>query len=237
MPSADSDSAYAEVRESQRARQLLPSAVVPVKVEDQRQQRECSQLQGEAVTNAAATDLSSGVLRRIKSQANNLDSVTFETFKPYPKKKRPASWTSTSKQKMETLCSMEYAKHELSQIYDIVAPFKPRGTEKPVGGVGYNNLSRPGYPMKELLSPQHDTLPTTSLYASLNIETGPAVTVYDVPRKSAQLYSVPDMEKKRKRRQKRNEQSKKVTAEEISASSSLPLEGHYDIPQSKPKQA
>ena len=121
-----------------------------------------------------------------------------------------------------------------SQVYDIVAPFKAKETEKPIEGVGYNNLSHPGYPMKEFQLPPHDTLPSASLYASLNIETGPAV--YDVPKKSAQLYSVPDMEKKRKRCQKKKERSKKITAEEMYISSSLSLECHYDVPRSKPKQ-
>ena len=137
--------------------------------------------------------LSAAALRRTKSQENNLDVVTLETLKPKLKEEQSASWTSPCEaSKMATSRSVDL---EPSQIYDTVTPvlFAKAREER---SLGYNKLSHPSYPTDELLS-CNDVPSSSLLYASLNADYESELgSAYDVPRKAALTYSVPDVKKK-----------------------------------------
>ena len=67
--------------------------------------------------------------------------------------------------------------------------------------LGFNKLSYPGYPMKELLPSCTDVPSSSMLYASLYADSDHG-SAYDVPRKAALAYSVPDVKRKERRSKK-----------------------------------
>ena len=85
--------------------------------------------------------------------------------------------------------------------------------------------------MKELL-PSHNDIPSSDfLYASLNAESDFG-SAYDVPRKAALAYSVPDIKKKREKLE--NKKLGDITIANPEETLMLhDFEGHYDIPKCK----
>ena len=166
-------------------------------------------------------------MRRTKSQEDNLDVVTFETFKPKLKEKRSISWSSAWG--TSTIAASRSVDRELSQIYDIVKPVTKVRDER---DLGFSKLSYPGYLMKELLPSCTDITSSSILYASLyaNSDHGSA---YDVPRKAALAYSVPDVKKKREKK----EETKKWSDDSITNPEEMLMlndfNGHYDTPKYK----
>ena len=173
--------------------------------------------------------LSPAALRRTKSQENNLDVVTIETFKPKLKEERSASWTSPCEaSKIATSKSVDL---EPSQIYDTVTSvlFAKAREER---NLGYNKLSHPGYPTDELLS-CNDVPSSSLLYASLNADYESELgSAYDVPRKVALAYSVPDVKKKRKKQESKGQSDEPITNPEEMLTF-YDYEGHYDVPKCK----
>ena len=168
------------------------------------------------------------IMRRTKSQEDSLDDVTVETFKPKCKliEKRSISWSSAWE--TSTITASRSVDRELSQIYDVVNPVTKVNDER---DLGFSQLSYPGCPTKELL-PSCDA--SSMLYASLYAVSDHG-SAYDVPKKAALTYSVPEVKKKREKKEESSckEQSYEaiINPEEIVMLNDF--KGHYDTPKSK----
>ena len=223
--------AYAEDQDVERTGQTQPSfAPVNQCHQKRQQQRQTSVDAGTSTIKPAPAAAGSCNMRRIKSQKDNLDVVTFETFKPKLEGKRSISWSSAWETAMTTAASRSTD----CELYDTVTPAaKVRADER---DLGFCKLSYPGCPMKDPLPSCTDAIPSSSsmLYASLCIDSTDYGSVYDVPKKEALAYAIPDMKKKREKKQENKDWSDNadtVNPEEMSMLDNF--RGHYDTPKCK----
>ena len=225
------ESEYACINEEEQRTIQEQSSFVPVKlnVETQNYEIEDGKIKCQGQGGTIADIKSAAALRRTKSQESNLDVVTLETFKPKLKEERSASWTSpceTSKKANSKSVDLEP-----SQIYDTVTSvlFAKAREER---NLGYNKLSHPCYPTDELLS-CNDVPSSSLLYASLNADYESELgSAYDVPRKAALTYSVPDVRTKRERQESKEQSDEAITNSEETLIFN-DYEGHYDVPKCK----
>lgn len=199
---------------------------VELQVENQNYEIENKKLCSQQDTVANIT-VSAATLRRTQSQEDNLDVVTFDTFKPKLKEKRSISWSSAWE--TSTIAASRSVDRELSQIYDIVKPATKVRDER---DLGFSKLSYPGYPMKELLPSCTDIPSSSMLYASLYADSDHG-SAYDVPRKAALAYSVPDVKKKREKKQESKEWSNEAITNPEEMLMLNDFTGHYDTPKCK----
>ena len=168
-------------------------------------------------------------MRRTKSQKDDLDVVTFESFKPKLKEKLSISWSSAWE--TSTLATSRSVDREQSEIYDTV---KPVAKVKDERSLGFNRLCHTGYSKHEPLSSFSDVPSSSMLYASLYADTGSDYgSAYDVPRKAALTYSVPDVKKKRGKKQENKEESYEATTNPEETLMFDDYKGHYDTPKWK----
>ena len=155
-------------------------------------------------------------MRRSKSQENNLDVITFETFKP-KSEKNSASWSTATELKTKFTTSFD---DEQEQIYDTVQPSKFIQETEERKSLESSN--------QDYCTLQKMALNSSSFYTSLTSKANNSM--YDVPRKATSVYNIVDARKKEEQHQKRPWYKLKVTSVE-DLSCSLPLEGHYDFPK------
>lgn len=221
---------YGKDQEMERKGQTpLSQSLLPM---NQCHQRRMPPHQTSMDTSTPAIQLTSSAapvtMRRTKSQEDSLDDVTVETFKPKCKliEKRSISWSSAWE--TSTITASRSVDRELSQIYDVVNPVTKVNDER---DLGFSQLSYPGCPTKELL-PSCDA--SSMLYASLYAVSDHG-SAYDVPKKAALTYSVPEVKKKREKKEESSckEQSYEaiINPEEIVMLNDF--KGHYDTPKSK----
>ena len=173
--------------------------------------------------------VSAAALRRTQSQEENLNVVTFETFKPKLKEKRSISWSSAWQ--TSTLSTSRSVDREQPQIYDTVKPITKVKDER---CLGFNRLCHPGYSKHEPLSSFSDVASSSVLYMSLYADTcSDYGSAYDVPRKAALTYSVPDVKKKRRKKQESKEESYEATTNPEETLMFDDYKGHYDTPKCK----
>ena len=184
-------------------------------------------------TGASAINLTTAsevTLRRTRSQEGNLDVVTFETFKPKLKEKRSISWSTAWE--TSTVAASRSVDRELSQIYDTVKPLATNARDE--RAMGFSKLSHPGYPIRELLPSMYTDAPSSlMLYASLHADNDHHGSTYDVPRRAALAYSVPDVKKRREKEQESKKQSYNTTVNPEEMSMFNDFNGHYDTPKCK----
>ena len=230
LATTGSEHTYANTEDSQSVRQPRP-LVAPVSLEDHvEQQHQQPQLQREAVAGTAASNPPLGALRRIKSQKDNLSQVVPDEPSDPIKRQRASSWTLPSETNADQQIEV--------RVYDSVAPPEIKAKERVSGEMEYNKLSYRGYSVKKLQSPHHDMLPLASQYSKLNFDTDPIT--YNTPSQSTPVYSVPDKQKKREKRQMKKELSDeepKNSAEwthQDNPMKELPPHNYKQLPPSSP---
>ena len=152
-------------------------------------------------------------LRRTQSQEGSLDALATIWEAPKMVKSRSADY-------------------ELCQIYDTVRPLTKVRDDK---SSGFNKTSHPGYPMKGLSSLScNDTQASsdvlyTSLYIQSELDCG---SVYDVPKKAALGYSVPDVKRRKENLEYKGRSDEVLThPEEAQTLSELDCGSAYDVPK------
>ena len=216
----------------ERTGQAQPS-FAPVNQHHQRRQQQ-PQTSTDAGTSTikpapAAAGSYNNNMRRTKSQKDNLKVVTFETFKPKLERKRSISLSSAWETAMTTAASRSTD----CELYDTVTPAaKVRADER---DLGFSKLSYPGCSMKDPLPSCTDAIPSSSsmLYASLCIDSTDYGSVYDVPKKEALTYAIPDMKKKREKKQESKDWSDADTVNPEEMPMLDNIRGHYDTPKCK----
>ena len=222
--------AYAELQDGKRTGQAQTS-FAPVNQHHQRrqQQRQTSIDAGTSTIKPAPAAAGSCNMRRTKSQKDNLDVVTFDTFKPKLEGKRSISLSSA----WETTMTTEASRSTDCELYDTVTPAaKVRADER---DQGFSKLSYPSCPMKDPLPSCTDAISSSSsmLYASLCIDSTDYGSVYDVPKKEALAYAIPDVKKKREKKQESKDWSDPDTVNPEEMSMLDNFRGHYDTPKCK----
>ena len=216
----------------ERTGQTQPSfAPVNQRHQKRQQQRQTSVTvdAGTSTIKPAPAAAGSCNMRRTKSQKDNLDVVTFETFKPKLEGKRSISWSSAWETTMTTAASRSTD----CELYDTVTPAaKVRAHER---DLEFSKLSYPGCPMKDPLPSCTDAVSSSSsmLYASLCIDSTDYGSVYDVPKKEALAYAIPDVKKKRGKKQESKDWSDEATINPDETSMLNNFRGHYDTPKCK----
>jgi ssDNA-binding Zn-finger/Zn-ribbon topoisomerase 1 len=224
--------AYAEDQGVERIGQIQQS-FAPVSQRHQGRKQHQESIDAGAST-VRLTSAAAASMRRTKSQKENLDVPTFETFKPKLEGKRSISWSSA----WETT-AIAASRSTDSQIYDTVKPVTAAKVKADERDLGFSKLSYLGCPMKDPLPSCTDTdKPSASdsesmLYASLCADSCDLGSAYDVPNKAALAYAVPDVKMKRAKKQGSKEWNDEaiINPEEMLMFNNFC--GHYDTPKCK----